>query len=119
MAEQANVEAVVLARLVERPDHLRDAARLLRLPRLALFPLREPRAVGHQQREVPEALTGIVDRHGARDFVAAVRADEHLQRHRRPGRTSVVSSHTRSSVAVRGVSDEAIVRSSPSISTGS
>jgi hypothetical protein len=37
----------------------------------------------------------------------------------RPGRTSVVSSQTRSMVAVRGSSDEAMLMSSASISTGS
>ena len=69
---------------------------------------------------LPRAFAGICDRHRARDLLAAIGAQQHLQVDRGAGlRTRVPSIQTRSSVALRGCSLASISRVSASSSTSS
>ena len=70
--------------LFKRPDELGDAAGL-RQSRLALLGLVEPLAVADHQRQRAPRVRGNLDRHRLDDVLAAIAAQQHLERHGAPG----------------------------------
>src|SRR5262249_26278886 len=89
-AQELDVERAVPARLVQRLDHLVDAARLRR-PRFPLLGLPEPRAVGDEHRQAAARVGGNLDRERADDILATVRAEQQLEGNRTAGaRTWIV-----------------------------
>ena len=81
-AEEADVDAIVAARVVQQPDQLGHRLRFERAARVALLDDVQLTAVADENREPAGRVRWNLNRHGRDLFLAAIAAREDLERRR-------------------------------------